>query len=229
MKIVSNLKIIITLLVFLVSVVINYSFGQVGISIFSYAELFHAPNESYKGQKSYQTAYNKINFSYQNYGATINYKINKKLNVNIGIQKTDRHFDCDCIDAIINKEVFYFISNTTPPYKVIAIDKILQIPLSLSYVFRKYNNKMLHSIGFGNTLTYSLGRKNVIFNDTFSVEEKFLPSFKSFIAPDLYYNIDINIFRNLFLNLILGFRKEPLISSNYAIYGKTGLHFQIDN
>ncbi|MBL7814986.1 MAG: hypothetical protein JNL70_08250 [Saprospiraceae bacterium] len=229
MKMVSDSKRIITLFAFLLFVGVNYLFGQIGVSVFSYAELFHSPNESYKGQKSYQTGYNKINFSYQNYGVTINYKINKTLNANIGIQKTDRYFDCDCIDAIINRDVFYFVSSTSHRYKVAAIDKIIQIPLSLSYTFREYNKKIFHSIGFGNTLTYSLGRRNIIFDDTFSVEDRFLPSFKSFIAPDLYYNVDINMFRNLFLNLIFGFRKEPLTSSNYAVYTKVGLHFQVNH
>ena len=98
----------------------------------------------------------------------------------------------------------------------------------MSYVFLTYKKKIFNSVGLGNTFIYSLGTKNTIYNDSVSVEDSFSSALISSISPDIYYRIDAKILKGIFFNTLIDFRKEPLISSNYAIYGKLGFSYILE-
>lgn len=203
----------------------NNLIGQVEFNLFSYSEFFHAPNESYGQEKSFDWGVNKLNFSF-NIGGSFNYSLNDKLNIKMEFQKNQRTFDCDCIGWVISQASYYAIVPPPCSYKLRTNYNQLQLPLSIRYELFANQKKIKHWIGVGNKFFYGSSTTRTIYSNLVSKTYEGKPYFFWGFAPELYYQLDYNFYKKVSANAIIGVRKESFIQPNYAIFGKVGLGYQ---
>jgi hypothetical protein len=200
--------------------------GQVQLGLFSYSELFYSPNKSYTDLKSFYNGYNKSNVS-SHLGISIAYRINKRFNISLGFQRVNRQFNSDCISVFIGKSNFYYVGDNSCVLKSRSEDKMLQIPLSVKYLFPSRNTQFIHSIGLGNTIIYSLGRENLLYDDIGSLNISFDKKFISFFSPEIYYELDTRLSKRAFASFSFGIREEITKQFNHAFFGKVGIGYSI--
>jgi hypothetical protein len=201
--------------------------GQVQFGLYSYSESFYSPNESFTKVRTYETGYNKSNFSTQ-FGGYLSFKITNLLSISVGVQKIKRRFDCDCINVTRYRDNAYYISDSSCLFKLRSKYRIIQIPLSAKYLLSSQNKLVSHSIGVGNTIVYDLTRENLIYSSTGSITETYGRYFLSMWSPELYYDLDILLQKHLHANLSLGLRMEASNQSNYAFFGKVGVSYSFE-
>jgi hypothetical protein len=201
--------------------------AQVRIGLLSHSESFYSPNESLDGAKSFGSGYNKFNFS-SKLGVTIGYKINKRFSILVGGQLVDRKFDNDCIKVIMLLSNVYKLSDSTCSLGLKATYKFFQLPLSIKYSFESNNENITHSIGVGHTITYSLGREDLLYNGADSLRIKYLPNFIWFFAPEIYYELNARLMRQTFFTASFGIREEITTQLNHALFGKVGITYSFE-
>ena len=198
--------------------------GQVKLGLFSHSEFFYSPNESYDTLKSFYKGYNKSSFS-SNLGIAINYRMSDRISIAVGLQRANRQFDCDCVNAIARIGTVYYIANSSCELRLKAKYKILQMPLSIKYSFPTEDKKISHSLGISNTFVYSLGLESLIYDNSGSVFMVSDGRFISFFSPEVYYELDVNLSKYLSANFTLGVREEITKQVNHAVFGKLGMGY----
>jgi hypothetical protein len=205
----------------------SYLNGQIQLGLFSYSEFLHSPNGSNLGQKSFNTGYNKYNFS-SLMGMSIGYKLDDKFSVFLEIQRVNRYFDHSCVNSALLKDFAYYISDTSCKYKLKAEYKILQVPISVRYSLPSINKNITHSIGVGNTIVYSLAREDLLYNNVESLNIKYRGGVISMFSPEIYYELDVLLFKHAYLNFVFGLREEMSHQFNDALFGKVGISYSIE-
>lgn len=216
---------IVIIVVFLIAITCKTTLNaQVELGLFSYSEFFYSPSQSYGDLKSFYDGNNKSNYS-SHLGMFIDYKINRQFSISVGLQRINRQFDCDCVNVFISKSNFYYVSDDVCVLQSKSKDKILQMPLSVRYLFPSKNKNITHSLGIGNTIIYSLGRESFLYDNTGSLNLTFGRKFISFLSPEIYYQLDASLSKRVSANLSFGIREEITKQVNHAFFGKLGLGY----
>jgi hypothetical protein len=200
--------------------------AQVQLGLFSYSEFFYSPNESYHKEKLYINGYNKSNVS-SLLGISLSYQINDKFSLSVGGQRINRDFDCNCINTIISISNIHSLGKSNCLLQLKATYKILQVPLSAKYTFRS-NDKFTHSIGVGNTIVYSLKRKNLLYDSLGALDETYPKRLLSLISPEVHYDLSAHLFNHTYANLSFGIREELSNQVNHAFFAKVGMSYSFE-
>jgi hypothetical protein len=200
--------------------------AQVQLGLFSYSEFFYAPKESHYGAKTIKTGYNKSNLS-SSLGISFKYKINNKFSIYIEGQRINRDFDCDCINVIVSLSNIYYIGTSPCDLQLASTYKIFQIPMLVSYSFPT-NGKITHSISAGNTLVYSLKRKNLLYDNIGSLEVTSIRKTISVFSPEVRYDLSAYILNHTYANLSFGIREELSNQVNHAFFAKVGMSYSFE-
>ena len=87
---------------------------------------------------------------------------------------------------------------------------------------------MIHSVGLSNTILYSLGTEDLLYDNLWSLEIKHLKGFMSFFSPEIYYQLDVALLKHTYANLSFGIREELSHQFNHALFGKVGISYSIE-
>jgi hypothetical protein len=195
----------------------KHATAQLHLNVFSYSEFFYTPNANHSKQKIFHPT---------NIGLSIAYDFNRQWSLALGAQHVQRRFDWDCVRIGYGRTWFFIFNPDTCQYKLQVVSNEIQFPVSIIYSFRSSKEQLTHSIGIGNTIFYYFKSNLFISNDTisYSVPES-ASAFIYRFAPELFYQLDAKLYKNVSLNAIIGVRKQGFNGSNYAIFGKLGLGY----